>query len=66
MRGSAVIFQTFGGFSIHLDDYGNVPDDLGDFWTEVEQEKGWAKQRHVFGQDERKSIDFPRGMLEDF
>ncbi len=47
-----MIFQTFGAFPIHLDGFGNIPDDLGEFWTQVEQEKGGlrnAKGCYVFG-----------------
>jgi hypothetical protein len=52
MRETAVIFQTFGAFPIRLDNYRNIPDDLGEFWTQVEQEKTGlcnAKGCYVFG-----------------
>ncbi len=47
-----MIFHTFGAFQIPLDGYRNIPDDLGEFWARVEQEKvglSNAKGCYVFG-----------------
>ena len=32
-------FETFGPFRIWLDDRGNIPDDLGKFWEQVDNER---------------------------
>lgn len=47
-----MIFETFGAFSIPLDCYGNIPDNLSEFWTVVETEKNGlsnAKGCYIFG-----------------
>jgi hypothetical protein len=47
-----MIFQTFGAFPIDLDSYGNIPGDLCEFWSQVEQETAGlssAKGCYVFG-----------------
>jgi hypothetical protein len=47
-----MLFRTFGDFSIGLDEYGNIPDDLNDFWSIANAVKiglNCAKGCYVFG-----------------
>ena len=47
-----MIFQTFGPFRIRLDEYGNIPEELEEFWAQVEEEKSGlsnAKGCYLFG-----------------